>query len=323
MWIQEFVNCLEDATLKHPRMEEVIAIKQPHLPKRIYKYRCDGTYSRANLKTNTVWMASPDTYNDPYDCSFSVAEDEVVAALKMNMLWEFAKVYKFRNDQVIAAVDKALSSGLDPLACLAASIAEAKGVGPAGNPPQAAEFFPLIAPKMIADTVGVLREWRKITKVCSFSAVKDSILMWGHYAQNHKGFCVEYDLECLHADDGLRKILYPVIYSPLLYDLTVFAKKLVGPNRNDFNPSSPLLGVLHKFEGWNYEQEWRAVTYTPGVTGDYNWTVPTPSRVFLGAKMEAKNAEEIAAICASKGMEVCRMVMAKDRFELLSEPYAS
>jgi hypothetical protein len=322
MWIQELVNCLEGATLKHPRTEEVIALKQPHLPKRIYKYRCDSTYARENLKTDTVWMASPDTYNDPYDCSFQVAEDEVVAALKMSLFWEFAKVYKFPRDQVIAVVDKALSSGLDPLTSLAASIAEAQGVAPGSNPPQSAEFFSLVAPKMIADTIDALRQWRKITKVCSFSKVNDSILMWGHYAQHHQGFCMEYDLKCLEADHGLRKILYPVVYSPLLYDLTVFAKKLVGPNRDDFNPSSPLLGVLHKFDGWTYEQEWRAVTYTPGVAGDYNWTVPTPSRVFLGAKMEAKNAEEVAAICASKGIEVCRMMMAKDKFELLSEPYA-
>jgi hypothetical protein len=161
MWIQEFVDCLEGAALKHPRLEEGMAIKQPHLPKRIYKYRCDGKYPRANLKTDTVWMASPDTYNDPYDCSFKVAEDEVVAALKMNLLWEFAKVYKFPNDEVIAQVDKALSSGLDPLASLAAAIAQVKGVSPGSNPPQAAEFFTLVAPKMIADTVGVLREWRK------------------------------------------------------------------------------------------------------------------------------------------------------------------
>lgn len=141
MWIQELVNCLEGATLKHPRTEEVIALKQPHLPKRIYKYRCDSTYARANLKTDTAWMASPDTYNDPYDCSFQVAEDVVVAALKMSLLWEFAKIYKFPHDQVIAVVDKALSSGLDPLTSLAASIAEAQGVAPGSNPPVGRVFL--------------------------------------------------------------------------------------------------------------------------------------------------------------------------------------
>jgi hypothetical protein len=321
MWIEEFVDCLESASLEHPHTEEVIALKQPQLPKRIYKYRRDSTYSRENLKTDTVWMASPDTYNDPYDCSFTVAEEEVVATLKISLLSEFAKVYKLQSDEAIAQIDQALNSGGDPLASLAASIAAVKGVSAGSNPQQMAEFFSLMAPKFIADTIGVLRQWRKITKVCSFSAVNDSILMWGHYAQDHKGFCIEYDIERLKPDHALRRILYPVIYSPMLYDLTAFAKKLVGPNRKDFNPSSPLLGVLHKFDGWKYEEEWRAVTYTSGVAGDYNWTVPTPSRVFLGAKMEAHNAAAITAFCEPKGIEVCRMNMAKDRFELLSEPY--
>jgi hypothetical protein len=145
--------------------------------------------------------------------------------------------------------------------------------------------------------------------------------MWGHYAQDHKGFCVEYDIEALTSDQVLRKNLYPVIYSPILYDLTSFAEKLVGKNRNDFNPSSPLLGVLHKFDGWIYEQEWRAVQYTQAVVDDYNWAVSTPSRVFLGAKMEAKNAKEIFDLCEPRGIEVHRMSMASDRFELLSQRY--
>lgn len=322
MWIEEFVDCLEGATSEHPRLEEAIALKQPQLPKRIYKYCRDSTYSRENLKTDTVWMASPDTYNDPYDCSFTVAEEEIVATLKMGLLPEFAKVYQLRGDEVIAQIDKALNSGIDPLASLAASIAAVKGVSAGSNPQQMAEFFSRMAPKFIADTIGVLRQWRKITKVCSFSAVNDSILMWGHYAQDHKGCCIEYDIGSLKPDHALRRMLYPVIYSSVLYDLTAFAKKLVGPNRENFNPSLPLLGVLHKFDGWKYEEEWRAVMYTPGVAGDYNWTVPTPSRVFLGAKMEAQNAEAIAAICEPKGIQVCRMIMAKDRFELLSEAYA-
>jgi hypothetical protein len=70
MWIKEFVDCLESSTLANPRLDEAITLKEFHLPKKVYKYRRDGGYARANLETNTVWMSSPDAYNDPYDCSF-------------------------------------------------------------------------------------------------------------------------------------------------------------------------------------------------------------------------------------------------------------
>ena len=320
-WIKDFVDCLESATLAQPRLEEAIALKQAHLPKRIYKYRRDSKYSRENLKTDTVWMASPDAYNDPYDCSFTVAEDQDVTALKKSLATEFAKIYKLRGDEATDQVESAIRSGKDPLVALAEQSAEINGVKPGSNPQQMAEFISLMAPKMIGDTVSVLRQWRRSTKICSFSKVNDSILMWGHYAQDHKGFCVEYALQPLQPDHALRRTLYPVIYSPMLYDLTSFAEKLVGSNRQDFNPSSPLLGVLHKFNGWKYEAEWRAVSYTQGIAADHNWSVPTPSRVFLGATMEAHNAKEVVAICESRGIGVRQMYLSKNRFKLSHRPF--
>ena len=321
MWIKSFVDCLDNATQSNPRIEDAIALKELQLPKRIYKYRGDSTYSRTNLNTDTVWMASPDAYNDPYDCSFSVAEEQVVTALKKSLIPEFAKVYKLVPMQVKDLLDRAASIGADPLTSLADAAAKINGSSPGQNPQQMAEFVSLIAPKMIANTIDFLRQWRKVTKICSFSAVNDSILMWGHYAQDHKGFCVEYDLEGLEGKHLLRKNLYPVIYTPSLYDLTSFIEKLVGPEREDFNSLAPLLAVLHKFVGWNYEEEWRSVQFTSGIVADHNVAVPTPSRVFLGAKMTRDKAKEIAAICDAKSIKVLQMRMANNRFELLPEAY--
>jgi hypothetical protein len=81
--------------------------------------------------------------------------------------------------------------------------------------------------------------------------------------------------------------------------------------------------VLHKYEGWEYEQEWRALFFTDRIAGDHVHTVPKPSRVFLGSRMDDATAKEIADICAAKGIEVLKMRMAPDQFKLLSEPYSS
>jgi hypothetical protein len=104
--------------------------------------------------------------------------------------------------------------------------------------------------------------------------------------------------------------------------MTPFVQGLVTNNRKDFNPSSPLLSVLHKFDGWRYEQEWRAVLFTPGIAPDQTSKVPTPSRVFLGSKMDLEHAKEIAAICVEQQIEVWQMALAKDKFELVTHPYA-
>ena len=93
MWIKDFLDCLEASTFGQPRDAEALAIKEQHLPKRLYKYRRDYSNSRENLRTDTVWLSSPDSYNDPYDCSFKVAEDQVVAALSKHLVDHFVETY--------------------------------------------------------------------------------------------------------------------------------------------------------------------------------------------------------------------------------------
>jgi hypothetical protein len=52
----------------------------------------------------------------------------------------------------------------------------------------------VIIPQMVQNTGIFVKDIQKATKLCSFSECNDSILMWSHYAKDHKGFCVEYDL---------------------------------------------------------------------------------------------------------------------------------
>jgi hypothetical protein len=67
MWTDNFLQYLKQSTIGESHFEEAIAFKRQHLPKRIYKYRAESPYSRENLTSSTIWLASPDSYNDPYD----------------------------------------------------------------------------------------------------------------------------------------------------------------------------------------------------------------------------------------------------------------
>jgi hypothetical protein len=97
MWTKDFVSCLEESTAGHPRVDEAIAIKEQHLPKRVYKYRCDTDYSRDGLKTNTVWMASPESYNDPYDCSLTFPLDTLLTLLEARLVDPFVAPLSYRG----------------------------------------------------------------------------------------------------------------------------------------------------------------------------------------------------------------------------------
>jgi hypothetical protein len=145
------------------------------------------------------------------------------------------------------------------------------------------------------------------------------MLMWGHYAANHRGFCIEYDLEHPKENQFCRK-LYPVVYKNKPYDLTPWAVSLVDGSPV-FNPQWPTLGLIHKFNGWEYEREWRLLSVSEEVKLNHDWPVPTPTRVLLGSKMEMVDKEAFRAICEPKGIEVLEMHRADDSFKLFPAPF--
>ena len=58
--------------------------------------------------------------------------------------------------------------------------------------------------------------------ICSFSGTKQSIIMWSHYADQHRGYCIEYDTDSLPPEHLFVRMLYPVIYSEKLFDGTTY-----------------------------------------------------------------------------------------------------
>ena len=58
------------------QFERAFALKRINLPKKIYKYRAINEYALENIQSDSVWLCSPDSYNDPYDCAITCAYEE-------------------------------------------------------------------------------------------------------------------------------------------------------------------------------------------------------------------------------------------------------
>jgi hypothetical protein len=98
-------------------------------------------------------------------------------------------------------------------------------------------------------------------------------------------------------------------------------KQLVAKNRDEFCHMHPLSAMLHKFDGWSYEDEWRLIHESAFVEPDRNQSAAIPSRVFLGSRFEVSAGKELFEICAAKKIQISRMRLADDRFELLAEEF--
>jgi hypothetical protein len=103
--------------------------------------------------------------------------------------------------------------------------------------------------------------WKPL-RVCSLSEVRDDILMWGHYTDSHKGFCLEFDFSQTDPErqHQLSSMCFRVDYRDDY------------PSESNYHPDYPgaelpMRCVITKSRHWAYEKEWRIVAHT-GEPGD-------------------------------------------------------
>ena len=134
-------------------------------------------------------------------------------------------------------------------------------------------------------------------------------LMWSHYADCHKGFCIEYDFS--QAPDDLLPL--PVIYSN---------KRLQIPWRTAFQLNDEtraeatrvfMMALLTKDAVWEYEREWRLLVAS---TMGQKQKMPPISCIYLGAQCTLENETVIKEIAERKSIPVKKMVIDRGEFAL-------
>ncbi len=129
---------------------------------------------------------------------------------------------------------------------------------------------------------------RKMLGVYCFSEKRDNILMWAHYAKQHTGFCLEFDID----NDFFRpitcaiKVEYDTILPVLnILQLGNYPKREIGRR------------LLTKADDWEYEQEWRIVETKKG-PGIQNFPEDALSGVILGCRISPENKENVFSWCS-------------------------
>ena len=156
----------------------------------------------------------------------------------------------------------------------------------------------------------------------SFSENKNSDLMWAHYADQYRGFCVEYDLNLLKQDDDALFHLYPVIYQQIelekipldeIKEELRFLREdlLLGDISEDIYYLKQInFAFLLKKKAWKYEKEWRLIYNVSDLEdrGTKIWnskTIPFPcvSAVYLGLQTPQSIREHLTEIVKEKDQQ--------------------
>lgn len=148
-------------------------------------------------------------------------------------------------------------------------------------------------PKYKRDVSTIAETSKRDSLVCSFSEIAENEYMWKNYANEYKGFCIEYDfVELLNANNLL---LVPVSYS-LKREMDIRECK-----------SKQYMVVMQLFtkypegsngEPWNEQLEWRYACFakTLGVLDDEKGkliSVPIPKKIIFGKNMPEESKVQI------------------------------
>lgn len=269
------------------------------------RYRSCILQNIENLKKDRLYYSTPINFNDPFDtllyANYFRILDDVAENLNIGME-NYLKCLK-EKDKFLASFGIAMWYGNKKDDFLES-------------------FFQSIhnAAKELKESL------RNNARIICFSEDYLSMLMWSHYADNHKGFAIIYDRDAIANADNFtadntvikkKPLLRPVNYVEQQIDLTEELEEYVRAYRmktlGDVTPPQCHLSVeklrttlLEKSQDWSYEREWRVIPRHINLENSSNlsYMKVRPKAVILGAQCERNNQKEIIDICRKRKISV-------------------
>lgn len=133
-----------------------------------------------------------------------------------------------------------------------------------------------------------MREAKKRVRICSLSTNYDNALMWAHYADEHKGCCIELEVAAPSWKrlDVQYKTVMPLLSSGVDMDEAIRI----------------IFGVKSSF--WSYEDEVRFIKIVPTAKDKKPYKADLPvhiKQIFLGVRTSNNDKERIERIVKAVG----------------------
>ncbi len=237
--------------------------------KKLYKYRAFNEFSLRMLVNREMWVAKPASFNDPFDCALTPGSPKTT----VDQLHQINNLIRELYEPEEA--EKQIRE-----------IVERNHLKPVKE----------VEDKSIEKHMFEARE----SGVFSLSEKNNDILMWSHYANNHTGFCIEFERKDIKSNFlshfMCRKVEYTVEYPNLhrIIDL-------------------PDVNLFTKADGWKYESEWRLVTKQG------NTTLPLPApitAIYFGLRSSDDSIKTVKNIFSKEQIKFYRASCKQGEFAI-------
>jgi hypothetical protein len=223
-------------------------------PPVLYKYYAFDEWTQNIFERNEIYFQSPDCFNDPFDSKISTT-------------------YKGTEEQRIYRLIELWRKG------------PAKDEQEEGLRSRAVDVV-----KKCQDVTLIQRSsersverLRKRMGIFCMTSKRDDILMWSHYADCHRGFCLEFRTEKL-------------FFARAQFVTYCHERPCLNMIESQDDPYKVADALLTKAEDWRYEYEWRIVDHTNG-PGIQIYPSESLSGVILGCRISPENRQRITQWC--------------------------
>lgn len=163
------------------------------------------------------------------------------------------------------------------------------------------------------------------TKIGVFSLSRrwDSTLMWAHYTNSHKGYCIGFNKN----SEFFKPKGNPLDPTFMIQSVEYGDDRIKVPVEEGVKINPKIL--LTKAKDWQYEEEERIISLlslsNKTINSDpYNidlFKIPhdTISEIIVGANILASGFETIYEFCKEKGIDLYKSIMSRTKFDMIRE----
>ena len=254
--------CIDEIDISNPQPRDT--------PQILYKYRYfdKNKYHLMALEKPQLRFASARDFNDPYDSTLQYNFLDQPPGIQLKWAIEVTKIEfpQLNKDEI---KEKAKSQ-LDKI----------------NNDSSHLKWFKKHYVDVNYDKFGI----------CCLTPNQKNLLMWAHYSDNHKGFCIGFDTNKILE---IQKLL--VKKNELLQLLKIpYSDTIPSINFYESMSSDQWVNDLYKMlytksSHWSYEQEYRLSYWNhPNMSLDISFNVI--SEVILGCKISKNNKKKILLV---------------------------
>jgi hypothetical protein len=187
-------------------------------PKYLYKYRPINKHTLNMILSNEAHFSLPKDFNDPFDCN-----------IIPELIYTEQEVEAFISSQRLRPGAEAFQKELQDLQS-----------DPTGT-----------LDKHFRDSVNNVR---KGVRIFCLSEANDNVMMYSHYADSHRGLCIEFQVQ----NDPFFELLNCVSYPEKIPQVHPF-------DGDKFRTQAEIVDfeIRTKSISWSYEKEWRIIKQEP------------------------------------------------------------